>query len=334
LKTGRNNGPFLFLVASLLGHLLIFSLLDILVPQDTLTIEDDQTTSLTILSPVPEPEVEEPKRPDFSGQIVEIAPPLDQTPPEESDYLAEHNATVPEESQTEQFKINPDVLSHTYSTDSQYEKEEAFDLNIEEMSTGATVGNDKFDPNEDGTLASLPSKYTLTNREGPEDPIPSSSKTANMAGAPQNDLLTETRSDTLALNTREFLYASYLNRIRRLVNFYWQQNLSNLSHSQASRLSKPVYTTKVSVILDSFGSVIAVDVTRKSGNRGLDSALVRAYNLAGPFPNPPAGLIASDGRIYLPDMSWTVSIGTGQLRYQGVDPRAGVRFPGLLKSPR
>ena len=37
--------------------------------------------------------------------------------------------------------------------------------------------------------------------------------------------------DRLALNTVEILYASYLNRIRRLVNFYWNQNLDNLPAS-------------------------------------------------------------------------------------------------------
>ena len=155
-----------------------------------------------------------------------------------------------------------------------------------------------------------------------------------MSGAPQNDLLNEKRADSLALNTREFLYASYLNRIRRLVNFYWQQNLGNLSRATSATLAKPQYTTGVAVILDTNGSVESIAIEAESGSRAMDGAVVSAYRLAGPFPNPPEGLIEKDGRVYLPDMNWTVRVGTAQMRYQGIDPRAGVQFPGLLKSPR
>jgi hypothetical protein len=56
--------------------------------------------------------------------------------------------------------------------------------------------------------------------------------------------------------------------------------------------------------------------------------------LASPFPNPPEGLIQSDGRVYLPDMDFTVRFRIGRARYQGIDPRAGVQYPGILKSPR
>ena len=42
----------------------------------------------------------------------------------------------------------------------------------------------------------------------------------------------------------------------------------------------------------------------------------------------------SDGRVYLPDFSWTVEIGHARAPYMGVDPRGDVRFPGILKATR
>ena len=37
--------------------------------------------------------------------------------------------------------------------------EDLVDVNAEQESTGATTGNNRFDPDRDGTLASLPSKW-------------------------------------------------------------------------------------------------------------------------------------------------------------------------------
>ncbi len=58
-----------------------------------------------------------------------------------------------------------------------------------------------------------------------------------------------------------------------------------------------------------------------------------AFRIAGPFPNPPPELIDIDGRIYLTNMQFTVELGRARAVYEGVDPRAGVRFPGLLNAP-
>ena len=77
-----------------------------------------------------------------------------------------------------------------------------------------------------------------------------------------------------------------------------------------------------------------MEVVVASGSEELDDAVVRAFKLAGPFPNPPEGLIESDGRVYLPDMDFTVQFRIGRSQYQGIDPRAGVQYPGILKSPR
>lgn len=280
----------------------------------------------------PEPEEEEPEEEDFEGQIVEIAPPEDDTPPEDADYLAEVSSTVAEETRTDQFELNPEVLAPQFSEEQVYEQEDLVDLNVDKESTGATPGQESFDLSTHGTMANMPSQWTLTNKMGLQDPVPASHSEARLSGAPQNDLLDERLGDEVAVNAKEFVYAAYLNRIRRLVNYYWRQNVDNLPGSV--RLVKPRYRTVVHAVLDADGALELIEVTTESGEPVVDDCLVRAFRLAAPFPNPPAGLVESDGRVYLPAMDFTLTLQQAQNQYQGIDPRAGVQYPGLLKAPR
>ncbi len=296
--------------------------------------EDAGPISLVIFEPpdADEGDLQEEPEPDITGQLVEVAPPEEEQVPEESDYLAEYDVTVDEETRSERFEVNPDVLAPEFADDQAAEREDVLDLNVDKPSTGATEGNNRFDPDRDGTLASLPSPWRVTNRQGPQDPVPASHTSSRLAGAPQNDLLDEKRRDATHLNTKEYLYAGYLQRIRRLVNFYWNQNLENMPASV--RLARPMYRTDIKAILNADGALEYIEVTDASGSEPLDDAVVRAFKVAGPFPNPPDGLLEKDGRVYLPDMGFTVQLGVARARYEGIDPRAGVQFPGILKSPR
>ncbi|MCB9676863.1 MAG: energy transducer TonB [Alphaproteobacteria bacterium] len=339
LSFQRRKSPWSLLLLALIPAAVIDSaliggvlyLIDTLQPEPSLRA---RPVKLVILDPPEKPETEEPEEeePEFEGQIVEVAPPEVEEKPEDADYLAEHDQVVEEETKTEKFKINPEILSKQYSREEQLRMEDLLDLNVDKESTGATVGNDRFDPDRDGTLASLPSPWTMTNKEGIQDPVMASHADAMIAGAPQNDLLDERSSDEVNLNTKEYLYATYIKRIRRLVNFYWNQNLDNLPASV--KYSKSKYHTVVNVILDSDGALEFIEITTESGSDELDEAVVSAFKLAGPFPNPPEGLVAKDGRVYLPDFGFDVQLGTARMQYQGIDPRAGVQFPGILKSPR
>lgn len=281
-----------------------------------------------------EPEPVKPP-PDPEGQLVEIAPPDKPQRPDKADYVAEYDQSVKEETRSEKYEVNPEVLANRWSPEQkiQMQGENTLDLDMTRPSTGATAGSlSKFEASRDGVLSAKPSKWTVTNRDGIEDPVPASSLQSILAGAPQNDLLREKRGSETSLNTREFQYASYLLRIRRLVDFYWNQNLQNLPNSV--RLVRPEYTTTVRAVLDSSGGLESVAIKEASSSPELDDAVLRAFRVAGPYPNPPAGLISADGRVYLPDMGFTVQLGVAQMHYEGVDPRAGVMFPGILKSPR
>jgi TonB C terminal len=308
-----------------------------LLEKDVLLRMNDVPVSNVVLLPdedldvdKPEPEEEPEKEPPMpDGQIVDIPPPKVEEVPDKADYLA-YDQKVLEETRTQNFRVNPEVLAPTFSSDDKLEFEDLMDLGVKEPSTGAQAGLERFDPGRDGTLASVDSRFTLTNKEGLASPVPASHSDQNLAGAPNNDLLDEKIGAAVNLNAREFLYRDYYNRIRRLVNFYWNQNLQNLPHSVV--LMKPRYETRVNVVLDGGGAVEALEITHESGVGPVDNCVVEAFRIAGPFPNPPEQLVAKDGRVYLGDMDWTVEIGHAQAPYMGVDPRAGVQFPGILKA--
>lgn len=282
-----------------------------------------------------EPEPEPPPPPPLpEGQIVETVKPEEERVPTRADYLDSHDNAVPEEMRSARFKVNPDVLSNVYARESRYRMEDLADVGATEFSTGATAGGARYDaqPGPGPPRTMLPSQWSLTNKEGLAAPTVASSRTQELAGAPQNDLLDEKIGPMTALNTRKLVGAEYYNRIRRLVNFYWGQNLDNLPSS--TRVSRTHYSTVVDVVLTADGALDSITVTSSSGLEPIDRCVVDAFRIAGPFPNPPEALISADGRVYLPDFDFNVNFGRAQFQYRGIDPRAGVQFPGITKSPR
>ena len=55
--------------------------------------------------------------------------------------------------------------------------------------------------------------------------------------------------------------------------------------------------TKIVIILDGQGTLQRVQVIGPSGLLDLDDAAVEAFRAAAPFPNPPKGIIESDGTV-------------------------------------
>jgi len=281
--------------------------------------------------------LERPRPRDLDGQIVEVAKPDEARRPEDADYLAQYDTTVPEEMMSPRFRINPDVVAPIHSESDQEQKDASVDADQGEdaPSTAETERRDRFDPMRDGVLGDLPTlsdpkraPWSVARTQGSAS-ASEHSDSASLAGAPQNDRLFEDVGAGTYLNTKELLYADYLLKIRRLVNFYWSQNLSNSPSSL--RIAKPEYTTVVEATLTADGALETVDVTTSSGITFLDDCVTRAYKVAGPFPNPPDALISADGRVHLPTMSWTVTFGSAGNAAAGVDPRAGVQFPGLYQ---
>ncbi|MFZ4404244.1 MAG: energy transducer TonB family protein [Pseudobdellovibrionaceae bacterium] len=103
------------------------------------------------------------------------------------------------------------------------------------------------------------------------------------------------------LNTREFKYYSYYNRIRRQLTEYWEPNVRSKmtkmfreGRAPAAQLDR---ITKLVVILNKSGHLVKVQVLGPSGVRDLDDAAIEAFRSAAPFPNPPMGIIDTDGTV-------------------------------------
>lgn len=104
------------------------------------------------------------------------------------------------------------------------------------------------------------------------------------------------------LNTREFKYYSYYNRIRRQLSQHWEgrvrDKLSKLfKEGRAPAATSKDRVTKVMIVLNDAGTLVRVQVLSDSGIRDLDDAAVEAFRDAAPFPNPPKGIVESDGTV-------------------------------------
>lgn len=124
---------------------------------------------------------------------------------------------------------------------------------------------------------------------------------ADEAGAPAPDHIrgVKTGSDTF-LNSREYMYATFFNRLKRLVGQVWHPGVRDalerrdtIGHGPA----KDELVTLVFVSLEPDGDLETVQLLRSSGLAVFDDLALRAFHDAAPFPNPPRGLIGPDGRI-------------------------------------
>ena len=100
------------------------------------------------------------------------------------------------------------------------------------------------------------------------------------------------------LSTREFRYFSYYNRIKDILRQYWKPSVERevaKLWGKGRMLNENELTTRVLVLLDKEGKVQKISKVGNSGVSEIDEAAVQAFYQASPFPNPPTGLIDSDG---------------------------------------
>ena len=103
------------------------------------------------------------------------------------------------------------------------------------------------------------------------------------------------------LNTREFKYFSYYSRIKNQLNQFWEPKIKQkvmYVFRQGRRIaSTKDHITRLLIVLNNEGTLVTVKVLDQSGVIELDDAAIEAFREAAPFPNPPSGLIESDGTV-------------------------------------
>jgi protein TonB len=207
---------------------------------------------------------------------------------EKAKYLSAKNNTVEKETQAklgEQFKnsntkTQKAVKAAKKSQPSLFgEQFNAYDA----LAKKANKGNNNFAKPQDSQAAQN------GNARGDESTTPDRIEKVEMSLKTQ-------------LNTKEYKYYGYYQRIKTQLNQFWQpevkQKVSRLmtqGRTIASDSNNKV--TKLIIVLNDAGTLVKVQVIGESGVRDLDEAAVDAFRQAAPFPNPPKGMVENDGTI-------------------------------------
>ena len=114
--------------------------------------------------------------------------------------------------------------------------------------------------------------------------------------AQNNDFVEEVPlGDMTNLNTTEFKYYGFYHRIRQKLEQHWGSSIKdkakNLYRSGRRMPASENLITSVTVTLDDHGQIVDMQIEGTSGIRELDQAAIESFNKAGPFPNPPKGLL-------------------------------------------
>ena len=101
--------------------------------------------------------------------------------------------------------------------------------------------------------------------------------------------------DMTRLNTVEYKYFGFYDRIRKKLEQFWGSSLrekSEYMYKAGRRMPAGIdRITSLLVTIDSTGNIVDVHVKSTSGITELDEAAIESFNKAGPFPNPPSGMI-------------------------------------------
>lgn len=102
-------------------------------------------------------------------------------------------------------------------------------------------------------------------------------------------------ADMTRLNTVEYKYYGFYFRIRQKLEQYWGDSLRKQAEKMwksGRRLASDINkVTALKITIDQKGNILEVKVKSTSGINELDNAAIESFNRAGPFPNPPSGLI-------------------------------------------
>lgn len=111
-----------------------------------------------------------------------------------------------------------------------------------------------------------------------------------------NDFIEDVRvGDFNRVNTQEYEFYGFYFRIRQRLEQFWgrtiQEKARAMVRSGRTLASGKNHVTSLKVFLDSRGRIRKIKVESASGVKELDDAAVESFNQAGPFPNPPKGML-------------------------------------------
>lgn len=118
--------------------------------------------------------------------------------------------------------------------------------------------------------------------------------------------------DTTYLNTVEYKYYGFFHRIRQKLEQFWgrsiQEKAAGLIKEGRSIASESNLITALEVTMNAVGEIVDIKIKGASGVKELDDAAISSFNEAGPFPNPPKGLMENG----LVKIEWGFVVQTSQ----------------------
>jgi TonB family protein len=129
--------------------------------------------------------------------------------------------------------------------------------------------------------------------------MPSQAVLDEIVGAAPNDHLRDMEEgDGTFLNTREWKYASFFNRVKQSVGMHWEPGtvMGRRDPSGSIYGGRDRYTL-LNVTLDERGHLAEVRIEKSCGLDFLDLEAIESFRRAQPFPNPPPGLLEEDSKV-------------------------------------
>jgi TonB family protein len=126
-------------------------------------------------------------------------------------------------------------------------------------------------------------------------------------------------SETL-LNTDEYIYAGFFNRVKREVAPRWEPMIQRFLKTTLT-LSDGSFSTRYAFFIDAEGLLKDLQLLESSGSRTLDDLAAQALREVGRFPNPPQSL-RSAGGLYRVELGFMVEYSKKRFHTDYVpDPR-------------
>lgn len=139
--------------------------------------------------------------------------------------------------------------------------------------------------------------------------VKSGSKLAQGLGSTSDHLEDIPLGDFTKLNTQEYEFYGFYNRIRMKLEQFWGFNIKDKAEKifkqGRSLASDNNLLTGLTIKLNENGEIVDILVKSASGVKELDDAAIESFNQAGPFPNPPKGML-KDGKAII-DWSFVVN---------------------------
>ena len=129
---------------------------------------------------------------------------------------------------------------------------------------------------------------------------PSASTLDKVSGAAANDHLEDVDDgEGTFLNTKEWKFATFFNRVKQAVGMHWNPGEELRQRDPTLNIygGRDRYTL-LDITLNERGGIKEIHVKKSCGVEFLDSEAIAAFQRSQPFPNPPPGLLGSDASIH------------------------------------